>query len=119
MAAIANTSKQVAGAFSPASILLATSGDTLTYTANSSQELLLYNTDTVSRTVTIDGPGGTTVAVPGTGGATFSVAAGLVITVAAGTFEVVNLDKISAYVAGSPVSIVADVGAKVAASIIV
>lgn len=118
MSLIANTSKQVAGPFSPASILLATSGDTLTYIPAGAQELLLFNTDTVSRTVTIDGPGGTTVVVPNAGGATFSVAAGLVITVAAGTFEVVNLDKVSAYVAGSPVSIVADVGAKVAAAII-
>lgn len=118
MAAIANTSKQVAGPFSPASILVGTSGDTLTYIPSGAQELLLYNTDTVTRTVTIDGAGGTTVVVPNAGGATFSVASGLVVTVAAGTFQVVQLDKVSAYVAGTPVSIVSDLAAKVAAAII-
>lgn len=117
MAAVANTQK-VAGAFSPASIVLGTSGDTLTYLPSGAQELLLFNTDTVSRTVTIDGPSGSTVTVPNTGGQTFSVASGLTITIAAGKFQVVQLDTISAYLAGTPVSIVADAAAKVNAAII-
>lgn len=117
MAVITNTSKSVAGQISPAAILLGTSGDTLTYLAGSNQELLLFNTDVASRTVTIDGSGGTTVTIPGAGGATASVASGVTYTVAAGAYAVVRLDTISAYTQGT-VAIVADVAAKVSASII-
>jgi hypothetical protein len=117
MAAIADTSKNVLGQITPTEILLADSGDTLTYTSGANQELILFNTDTVSRTVTIDGSGGTTVAVPGAGATTVSVASGVTYTIAAGEFAVVRLDTISAYCAGT-VSIVADVAAKVAACII-
>lgn len=114
MTAVTNTSKQVAGPLSPTSFLLATSGDTLTYIPSGVQELLLFNTDVSDIVVTLDGAGGTTVVVPNTGGATLSVASGLAITVTAGKFAVVNLDKVSAYVSGTPVSIVAATGAKVA-----
>lgn len=118
MAVLTNTSKNVLGQISPTANLLATSGDTLTYTSGTNQELLLFNTDTVSRTVTIDGSGGTTVAVPGAGTTTASVAAGVTYTITAGAYAVVRLDTISAFCQGT-VSIVADVGAKVSACIIV
>ena len=116
MAAIGNTSKNALGQITPTEVLLATSGDTLTFTQGNGQELYLFNTDTVSRTVTIDGSGGTTVAIPGAGGATASVASGVTYTIAAGKFALVRLDGIYSYLQGS-VSIVADVGAKVSAVI--
>ena len=117
MAVITNTPK-TAGAMAPTTISLGSSGDTLVYLPNSGQELVLFNTDTISRTVTIDGAGGTTVVIPNTGGTTYSVALGYTITIAAGKVAVVNLDTISAFVQGSPVTIVADLAAKVTAAII-
>lgn len=117
MAAVTNTSKSVLGAFAPTAILLATSGDTLTYNTQAGQALILFNTDVGSINVTIDGAGGTTVAVPGAGALTASVAAGLVIACAPGVPTIVMLDSIPAYLAGA-VSIVAATGAKVSASII-
>ena len=119
MATIANTSKNVLGQISPAAILLSVLGtpDILVYATGANQELMLFNSDTVSRTVTIDGTGGTTVSVPGAGTLTASVAAGIPLTIAAGAFAVVRLDTIPAYCAGT-VNIYADVAAKVAACII-
>lgn len=117
MAAIVNTSKSVLGQISPAAVLLAVSGDTLTYIKDSGQELILFNTDTVSRTVTIDGSAGTTVLVPGAGTQTVSVASGVTYTIAADSYAVVRLDTITAYLQGT-VSIVADTAAKVSACII-
>jgi hypothetical protein len=118
MAVVATTSKSVAGAANYPATLLATSGDTLVYTAGTSQELWLFNTDVSPIVVTVDGSGGTTVVLPNAGGATASVAAGLAITVAAGTYQMVNLDKVSAYCQGT-VAISAATGAKVAACITV
>ncbi len=117
MAVVTDTSKAVSGAFLATSILLATSGDTLIYTANTNQELYLFNTDVSPIVVTIDGASGTTVVVPDTGGATLSVASGLAISVAAGTMKMVRLDTISAYLNGA-VAITAATGAKVAAAIL-
>lgn len=117
MAVVSNVNRNVAGQLVPTAILLGTSGDTLTYTSGAQQTLMLFNTDTVSRTVTIDGAGGTTVAVPGAGSTTVSVASGVTYTLAAGTFAVVNLDTIPAYLVGV-VSIVADAAAKVSATIL-
>ncbi len=118
MAAIANTSKNSLGAFTPASVALATSGDTLTYNANTGQELFLTNTSVSDVVVTIDGSGGTTVAVPGAGSLTASVAAGLAVTVTAGTTAVVRLDTIPAYLVGT-VAITAATGVVVKAFITV
>ncbi len=117
MAAVPNTSKSVSGPFLATSILLATSGDTLTYTAGQGQELFLFNTDVSTIIVTIDGASGTTVVVPDTGGATLSVASGIAISVSAGTAKVVRLDTIAAYLNGV-VAITAATGAKVAAAMI-
>ena len=117
MAVVTNTSKNALGQINPTAIMLATSGDTLTYTSGANQELHLFNTDVAPIVVTIDGAGGTTVAIPGAGGATASVASGLDITVAAGAPAVVRLDTVYSYLVGS-VSIVAATGAKVAAYIV-
>lgn len=117
MAVLTNTSKNALGQISPVSNLIGTSGDTLTYVPGANQELLLFNTDTISRVVTIDGAGGTTIAVPGAGTLTASVAAGLAVTITAGTYAVVRLDTVPAYCNGV-VAITADVAAKVAACII-
>jgi hypothetical protein len=116
MAAVPDTSKAVSGAFTPTAILLAVSGDTLTYTTNSGQELFLFNADASPIVVTLDGAGGTTVVVPKTGGTTLDVSAGYAITVAAGQFKAVRLDTIPAFLTGV-VSIVAATGAQVSAAI--
>lgn len=117
MAAVPITSKNVAGAFTPASILLAVSGDTLTYNVGASDDLVLYNTSASPVVVTIDGSTGTTVTVPGTAGTTLSVAAGLAITVAANSFSSITLDKASAFLSGV-VAITAATGAVVRAAIV-
>jgi len=118
MAAVPSTSKNVLGGFTATSIALATSGDTLTYSANTGQELLLYNTSASDVVVTIDGASGTTVPVTGAGALTVSVASGLDVTVTAGTFNVIRLDTIPAYLQGV-VAITAATGAVVKAAIIV
>src|SRR5690348_1274703 len=115
MAAVPSTSLSALGQISPTSILLATSGDTLTYTAGANQQLTLFNTDVSSIAVTIDGASGTTVAVPGAGTTTVSVASGVTYTVAAGAYAVVRLDTIPVYLTGA-ISITAATGAKVAAA---
>jgi len=100
MAAIGITSKNVLGPFTPTTTVLSAS-DTLTYTAGSSQDLIMYNITASPVVVTLDGASGTTVAVPGCGATTVSVAAGLAITVPANGFEVVRLDTIPAYLNGA------------------
>ena len=117
MALVPVTSKNTAAPVTVASIALGTSGDTLTYVANASQELILTNTSVSAVIVTIDGAGGTTIAVPGTGGATFSVASGYTVTVPASGMSVVQLDSISSFLQGV-VAISAATGAVVKAAII-
>lgn len=117
MATVPSTTKNSGGVVSPAAIALATSGDILTYVPNQGDELYLYNTSGSTVVVTIDGANGTTVAVPGAAGATLSVAAGLAVTVLAGTFAMVPLDKASAYLQGV-VAISAATGAVVKAAIV-
>lgn len=117
MAVVASTSKNAAGAITPASIALATSGDTLVYVPGQNDELVMYNTSASPVVVTIDGSAGTTVTVTGAAGATLSVASGLAITVAANSFSYLNLDKASAYLQGT-VAISAATGAVVKAAIV-
>lgn len=117
MAVVAITSKNSAAPFAPASIALATSGDTLVYTADQGQELYLYNTSGSDVVVTIDGSLGTTIAIPGAAGLTASVAAGLAVTVVAGSFATVMLDKCKAYLQGT-VAISAATGAVVKAAMV-
>jgi hypothetical protein len=117
MAVVQNTNKGVPGAVAPAQITLGTSGDTLTYVPNTSQELILVNTSASIVVVTIDGAGGTTVTIPGAGGATFSVAAGYTVSVPASGMSIVQLDSISNFLQGV-VAISAATGAVVKAAII-
>jgi len=117
MAVVTSTSKNAAGPITPGSILLGTTGDTLTYVPNQGDELVMYNTSAAAIVVTVDGANGTTVPVPGTAGATLSVAAGLAITVAANSFAYLNLDKASAFLQGV-VAISAATGAAVRAAIV-
>lgn len=118
MAVVASTSKNSsAGPITPASILLALSGDTLVFKPGQNDELVMYNTSASAVVVTVDGSTGTTVAVPGTAGTTVSVAAGLAITVAANSFAYLNLDNASAYLQGT-VAITAATGAVVRAAIV-
>jgi len=117
MAVVNVTSKNSALPLTPASIFLAVSGDTLVYTPDQGQELVLYNTSAAAVPVTLDGSDGTTVAVPNAAGATLSVAAGLVVSVPANSFAVVSLDKARVYLQGT-VSITAATGAVVRAAIL-
>jgi hypothetical protein len=117
MAVVAVTSKNALAPVTPASILLAVSGDTLVYTADQGQELILCNTSASPVVVTIDGSAGTTITVPDTAGATLSVASGLAVTVAANSFAMVALDKAKAYLNGT-VAITAATGAVVRAAIV-
>lgn len=117
MAVVAVTSKKSAAPITPASILLAVSGDTLVYAEDQGQELLLCNTSASPVVVTIDGSDGTTITIPNAGGATLSVASGLAVTVAANSFAVVALDRAKAYLKGT-VAITAATGAVVRAAIV-
>lgn len=76
-----------------------TASDTFVYTANTSQLLSLRNPTASSISVTIVGSAPISPYVPGTG-TVFNTTAGKVIAVAAGANLKVNLDKISAYLAG-------------------
>jgi hypothetical protein len=114
MANLTNTSKSVNGVVTPTKITVGTSGDTLTFTSGTAQELVLYNTSASSVNVTITGSTATTVKVPGAGAATYNVAAGLVVPVAANSFAFVPMDSHSAFFSGT-ISIVAATGAVVQA----
>lgn len=100
MAAIPNASKTGLGAINVPKTTL-TASDTLTYVPGAGQELYLYNTTGSPVVVTIDGAGGTSVPVTGAGSSTFSVAAGLAVTVPANDFTLVKLDTIPAYLTGA------------------
>lgn len=97
MAALTN-STAVAGAFTPTENTL-TSSDTLTFDQTKKQLLLLRNPTGGSLTATIDGDGGTTVAVDGLGAV--SVASGLGIAVPAGETRAVVLSSIRHYLSGT------------------
>lgn len=98
MATLAQTSVHVAGAFTPTKLSLGSS-DTFTFTQDSNQLLMLYNTTGSPVVITIDGAGGTTITPVGYG-KTYSVAAGTTITVPANGFKAVRLDTIAAYCQG-------------------
>lgn len=117
MAQVPVTSKNVLGQFTPSKIAIATSGDTLVYSPNAGQELLMYNSSASDVVVTIDGANGTTVPIVGAGNLTASVAAGLAVTVTANSFSAVRLDTIPLFLQGA-VSITAATGAVVMAAII-
>lgn len=117
MATLSATSKNSAAPFSPSKISIATTGDILNYIQGQAQELYLYNTSGSAVNVTLDGSAGTTIPVPGTAGSTFSVAAGLVVNVAANSFAVVQLDQCQAYLQGV-VAITAATGAVVTATLV-
>ena len=117
MATLSVTSKNSAAPIAPSKIAIAASGDILNYVPNTAQELYLYNTSASAVNVTLDGSTGTTIPVPGTAGSTFSVAAGLVVNVAANSFAVVQLDQCQAYLQGV-VAITAATGAVVMASLV-
>lgn len=85
------------GAFAAAFATLS-ADDTITFDANKKQLLVLNNTTGGDLTATIDGNGGTTVAVDGIG--TVDVSAGLAITVTAGTCKAVVLSTIKHYCQG-------------------
>jgi hypothetical protein len=116
MAVVPSVAKNTAGALNLTSIALATSGDTLVFTKNAGQELHLFNTSASPVVVTVDGSDGTTINVPDAGDITVSVAAGYPMTVPAGKFTILSLDKVAAFLKGT-VAITAATGAVVQAAI--
>lgn len=99
MAAIPSTSTAQQGDFVVSKITLGAS-DTLTYSANTGQYLVLDNPTASPIVVTIDGASATNIPIVGTG-TTFDVSAGKAVTVAAGVTKAIKLDTISAYLSGA------------------
>lgn len=99
MAVITSTafSKSSNGPVTIARTVLSAS-DTLVYVQGSTLEL--FNTTASPVVVTIDGSGSTTISPVGYGG-TIDVSAGKAITVPASSTVYVNLDSISAFLAGT------------------
>lgn len=80
----------------------ASASDTFTYTAGGNMLLELDNSTGGSLTLTVKGSApSATYPVYSTGGGVKDLSAGLDIVVAAGAKKIVNLDKISAYLAGN------------------
>ncbi len=97
MAAIASIEGNVAADFA-APLTTLSASDTITFSANRRQLLVLRNPTGGSLTLNIDGDGGTTINAPGAPG--ISVAGGYNIVVGAGLSRCVELSKISAYCQG-------------------
>lgn len=99
MAAIASI--ETAGVAGAAAAALTTLGasDTITYSASRKQLLVLRNPTGGSLSLTIDGDGGTTVAVDGLG--SVSVSSGVTIAVPAGESRFVVLSTIRHYLQGT------------------
>lgn len=103
MAALVTTIFDIAIAPVIATVNTASASDTLTYVAGTNQMVELDNSTGGSLTVVIKGTApSATYVVPATG-STMDLSAGLSIVLAAGVKKVVNLDKISAYLAGTGV----------------
>jgi hypothetical protein len=97
MAAIASINAAQAGAFAAALTTLSAS-DTITYSASRKQLLVLRNPTGGTLNLTIDGDGGTSVAVDGIG--SVSVSSGLTIAVPASESRAVVLSTIRHYLQG-------------------
>ncbi|CAB4159867.1 hypothetical protein UFOVP726_63 [uncultured Caudovirales phage] len=97
MPAISSIEANVAADFS-APLTTLTSSDTITFSPNRVQLLVIRNPTGGSLTLKIDGDAGTTVAVPGLGNV--SVAGGYDIVVGAGLSRAIVLSKISSYCQG-------------------
>jgi hypothetical protein len=76
-----------------------TATNDFTFTQRSGQILVLRNDTASPIECTIDGDGGSTVAVPGVG--SVDVSGGFVFTVAAGVVKAINLDTIYRYLNGT------------------
>lgn len=83
-----------------ATVTTLTASDVLPYVSGGQQVLQLFNTTALPVVVTIDGAGSTTISPEGYGG-TLDVSAGKAITVGANATVFVNLDSISAFLAGA------------------
>lgn len=98
MATIAQTSMR--GNPATVTTTASTASDTLTYSTNTGQVLLMRNTTAGSLNVTIDGSGATTINPPGYGGS-IDISTGKVIAVGANATVVVPLDQIKAFLVGT------------------
>jgi hypothetical protein len=97
MAAISSIEANVVGDFS-APLTTLSASDTITFSANRKQLLVVRNPTGGSLTLKIDGDAGTTVSVPGLG--SVSVAGGYDIVIGAGLSRAVVLSSISSYCQG-------------------
>ena len=98
MAAIASINAAQVGAFAAALSTLSAS-DTITFTPSRKQLLVLRNPTGGSLSLTIDGDGGTSVAVDGLG--SVPVSSGITIAVPAGESRAVVLSTIRHYLQGT------------------
>ena len=103
MAALTSTVLQSASGVATAVVNTASASDTLTYVKGTNQLIEMDNTTGGSLTLNIKGTAPSAAyPVPNTS-TTVDLSAGLSVAVAAGAKKIVNLDKISAYLAGTGV----------------
>jgi len=101
MAVLTSTALQGVNGTVTATVNTASASDTMTYVAGTNQLVELDNTTGGSLTVVIKGTApSATYPVAGTS-TTIDLSAGLSIVVAAAAKKIINLDKITAYLAGS------------------
>ena len=103
MAALTTTALASVSGVATATVNTASASDTLTYVKGTNQLIEMDNTTGGSLTLNIKGTAPSAAySVPNTS-TTVDLSAGLSVTVAAGAKKIVNLDKISAYLAGTGV----------------
>jgi len=100
MAVLTSTDTTINGV-GTATVNVATASDTLTYVSGANQFVELDNQTAGSLTVVIKGSAPSAAYVVPATGTTMDLSAGLSVTLAAGVCKFVNLDKISAYLAGN------------------
>ena len=103
MAALTSTTLYNASGVATAVVNTASASDTLTYVSGSNQLIEMDNTTGGSLTLNIKGSAPSAAyGVPNTS-TTVDLSAGLSVSIAAGAKKIINLDKISAYLAGTGV----------------
>lgn len=101
MAALTVTTLYSASGVALAIVNTATASDTLTYVAGTNQLVEMDNTTGGSLTLNIKGSAPSASYPVSNTSTTVDLSAGLNVVIAAGTKKIINLDKISAYLAGS------------------
>ena len=101
MAVLTQSTLYSAAGVATATVNTASASDTLTYVAGSNQVVEMHNTTAGSLTLVIKGSAPSAVYPVPNPSTTIDLSAGLSVVLAAGAKKLVNLDKISAYLAGN------------------